>query len=113
MIPKQFRQGTPLAPDQLFSAGYRDGRNGRAPLSEFQNNTDYLKGYVEGCRSLPDDTTLINFCQMPSLDSALQSIQLWEQDREQFGFGRVALGFRSDYWIVLVSKDLHDAALPF
>lgn len=95
MIPRHSRQGTPLAPDQIFSAGFRDGMNRRIPHPQFQDNFHYLKGYAEGCCSIPNNPTLIAFCQMPSLDSALQSIQHWEQDRERFGFGTVALGYRN------------------
>ncbi len=113
MIPRHSRQGTPLAPDQIFSAGFRDGMYRRAPHPQFQNNSDYLKGYAEGSCSILDNTTLINFCSMPSLDSALQSFRLWEKDRDRFGFGSVALGYRNGHWLVLVSKDLHDTALPF
>ncbi|MBM0744987.1 hypothetical protein JOY44_26060 (plasmid) [Phormidium sp. CLA17] len=113
MIPRHTRHGTSLAPNQIFSAGFRDGMNHRVPHAEFQDNLHYLKGYAEGCCSSPASPTLIAFCQMPSLDSALQSIQHWEQDRERFGFGTVALGYRHSLWIVLVSKDLHDIALPF
>ena len=113
MIPRHSRQGTALAPDQIFNAGFRDGMNRRIPHPQFQDNLHYLKGYAEGCCSASDSPTLIAFCQMPSLDFALQSIQHWEQYRERFGFGTVALGYRNNSWIVLVSKDLHDAALPF
>lgn len=87
--------------------------NRRVPHSQFQNNLHYLKGYVEGCRSIPDHSTLVAFCRTHSLDLALQSIQLWEQDRERFGIGSVALSYQNGLWIVLVSKDLHDLALPF
>jgi hypothetical protein len=113
MIPRHPRQGTPLAPDQIFSAGYRDGMHSRAPHPHFQHNLDYLKGYVEGCRATPDRHALINFWQSRSLDSALQAIQLWEKDRERFGMGTVALAYHNDWWLVLVSKALHDQALPF
>jgi hypothetical protein len=113
MIPRYSWRGTPLAPDQIFSAGFRDGMNRRVPHPQFQDNLHYLKGYVEGCRSITPNPELIAFCQMPSLDSALRSISLWEKDRERFGFGTVALGYCNRWWTVLVSKDLHDAALPF
>ena len=113
MIPRHLRQGTPLAPDQIFSAGYRDGVNHRAPHPQFQTNLHYLKGYAEGCHSIPNRPTLLAFQQSASLNTALQSIASWEQDQARFGFGRVALGYHNSYWIVLVSKDLHDAALPF
>ena len=113
MISRHTRRDTPLAPDQLFSAGYRDGVSRRVPHRQFQDNLHYLKGYTEGCRPISSTPTLIAFCQMPSLDAALQSITAWERDRDRFGFGSVALGYRNRWWIVLVSKDLHDAALPF
>jgi hypothetical protein len=113
MIPKHSRRKFYLAPDQLFSAGYRDGTNRRAPHSQFQNNHHYLKGYAEGCRSLPDEPTLVAFSKSESLDTALQSLHCWEQDQTHFGFGTVALSYVEAQWIVLVSKDLHDAALPF
>lgn len=87
--------------------------NHRVPHPQFQANSHYLKGYVEGCRSIPNSPILVAFCRSSSLDSALLSIQLWERDRERFGFGSVALGYRNGWWIVLVSKDLHDRALPF
>ena len=113
MIPRHLRQGTPLAPDQIFSAGYRDGVNRRVPHPQFQTNLHYLKGYAEGCRSVPTCRTPIAFTRSVSLESALQLIASWEQDRERFGLGNVALGYRDGWWIVLVSKDLQDVALPF
>ncbi len=61
----------------------------------------------------PPPPELIPFFQRSTLDSALQSLQLWERDRLHFGFGFVALGYRNGWWTVLVSKDLLDAALPF
>ncbi|MBD1822908.1 hypothetical protein H6F51_10450 [Cyanobacteria bacterium FACHB-DQ100] len=113
MIPRHLRQVTSPAPDQLFSAGYRDGLNRRVPHPQFQTNPHYLKGYVEGCRSTPPCPSLIAFTRSPSLDSAFLSIVSWERDQERFGFGSVALSYGDGLWIVLVSKDLHDAALPF
>jgi hypothetical protein len=113
MIPRHYRQGTPLAPDQIFSAGYRDGANHRVPHLQFQTNLHYLKGYAEGCRSVLTYPTLIAFTRSASLESGLQLIASWERDRDRFGFGRVALAYDNGWWIVLVSKDLHDAALPF
>lgn len=113
MIPRDSWRNKSLVPDQLFSAGFRDGMNHRVPHPQFQNNIHYLKGYVEGCRSVSDSSTMIAFCQSSSLDSALQSIHLWELDQARLGIGSVALSYRNGYWVVLVSKDLHDAALPF
>jgi len=113
MIPRDSRRNKPLAPDQLFSAGFRDGMNRRVPHPQFENNIHYLKGYTEGCRSIPAYSAMITFCQHSSLHSALQSIRLWEQDQARLGFGRIALSYRSGYWVVLVSQDLHNAALPF
>jgi hypothetical protein len=113
MIPRHLRQGTPLAPDQLFSAGYRDGMNRRVPHLQFQTNLHYLKGYAEGGRSIPTYPTLIAFTRRASLDSALRSIAAWEKEQERFGFGNVALSYCNGWWTVLVSKDLQDVALPF
>ncbi|MBD2024195.1 hypothetical protein [Leptolyngbya sp. FACHB-711] len=113
MIPNSSWQGTPLAPDQLFSAGFRDGMNARAPHPQFQDNTHYLKGYAEGCRSTTENPELTAFCRISDLTTALHSVHRWEQDRERLGFGKVALGYRDRYWIVLVTKDLHDAVMPF
>jgi hypothetical protein len=113
MIPRDSRRNKPLAPDQIFSAGYRDGMNGRAPHPQFQNHLHYLKGYAEGCRSIPDTPAFVFFFQSSSLNAALQSIQLWERDQERLGLGKVALSYRNGYWVVLVTKDLHDVALPF
>ena len=87
--------------------------NRRVPHPQFQTNLHYLKGYAEGCRSVPVGSTLIAFTRSVSLDSALQLIASWEHDRERFGFGSVALSYCRGWWTVLVSKDLHDAALPF
>ncbi len=112
MIPRP-RQGTPLAPDQIFSAGYRDGLNQRVPHLQFQTNIHYLKGYAEGCRSIPVCASLIRFTRSNKLDHALQSIASWEKDQERLGLGSVALSYHNNDWIVLVSKDLHDAVLPF
>jgi len=106
MIPRDSRRNKPLAPDQIFSAGFRDGMNRRVPHPQFQNNTHYLKGYVEGCRSVGDSSEMVAFWQSSSLDSALQSIRVWEQDQARLGIGSVALSYR-------ISQDLHDAALPF
>ncbi|MGG6298284.1 hypothetical protein ACQ4M4_28295 [Leptolyngbya sp. AN02str] len=47
------------------------------------------------------------------MDAALQSLHCWEQDQSCFGFGTVSLSYVEAQWIVLISKDLHDAALPF
>jgi hypothetical protein len=113
MIPRHSWQGTPLAPDQIFSAGYRDGLNQRAPHPQFQTNIHYLKGYAEGCRSIPVCSSLIRFTRSTMLDNAIQSIASWEKDQERFGLGSVALSYHDSYWVVLVSKDLHDAVLPF
>lgn len=113
MIPRDSWRNNPLAPDQIFSAGFRDGMNRRVPHPLFQDSIHYLKGYADGCRSYPDSPALIAFCQTLSLDAALQSIEFWQQDQERFGRGTVALGYRDRYWLVLVSKDLHDWALPF
>jgi hypothetical protein len=113
MIPRDSWRNKPLAPDQIFSAGYRDGMNGRAPHPQFQTNVHYLKGYAEGCRSIPDPPTFVAFLQSTSLTAALQSIQLWERDQERLGMGKVALSYRNGYWTVLVTQDLHDLALPF
>ncbi|MBD1842610.1 hypothetical protein H6F89_04125 [Cyanobacteria bacterium FACHB-63] len=113
MIPRHLRRVTFPAPDQLFSAGYRDGLHRRVPHPQFQTNPHYLKGYVEACRSAPPCPSLIAFTRSLSLDSALLSIASWEKDQERFGFGSVALSYGNGGWIVLVSKDLHDAALPF
>jgi hypothetical protein len=113
MIPRQPRHSKPLAPDQIFSAGFRDGMNHRPPHPQFQDTLHYLKGYAEGCRSVADRPTFVAFCRSASLDTALQSFHLWEKDRERLGFGSVAISFCTGWWIVLVSQDLHDAALPF
>ncbi|MBD2153100.1 hypothetical protein [Leptolyngbya sp. FACHB-16] len=113
MIPRDSRRNKPLAPDQIFSAGFRDGTNRRALHPQFQNNIHYLKGYAEGCRPVSESSLMIAFCQSSSLDSALQSIHVWEQDQSRLGIGSVALGYRTGYWVVLVTQDLHNAALPF
>jgi hypothetical protein len=44
MIPRDSWRNNPLAPDQIFSAGFRDGMNARAPHPQFQSNVHYLKG---------------------------------------------------------------------
>ena len=67
MIPNSSWQGTPLAPDQLFSAGFRDGMNGRATHPQFQDNTHYLKGYAEGCRSTTENPELTPFTEFLTL----------------------------------------------
>jgi hypothetical protein len=113
MIPRDSWRNNSLAPDQIFSAGFRDGMNARAAHPQFQSNVHYLKGYIEGCRSRPDTPPFIAFSQSQNLDTALQSIEFWERDQKRFGFGKVALGFRCRFWVVLVTQDLHDAALPF
>ncbi len=87
--------------------------NRRVPHPQFQTNLHYLKGYTEGCRSVPTYPTLIAFTRSASLDSALHLIATWEQNQERLGLGSVALSHRSGWWIVLVSQDLQDAALPF
>ena len=114
MIPKHPRRDMPLAPDQIFSAGYRDGMSHKAPNRQFQNHVTYLKGYAEGYQSSTSETaSLMVFWRSRCLVTALHGIEQWEKDRARFGFGAVALSYRSGYWAVLVSQDLHDAALPF
>lgn len=154
MLSRFPRRNLNVAPDQIFSAGFRDGMNRRAYHPQFCHNSTYLQGYSEGCRSIPDTYThatqtrpncstykqdkerlnatitsrsiqrsarkagqagseLILFSRRSTLDSALQAMWIWEQDQKRFGFGTVALGYRNGWWLVLVSKDMHDLALPF
>ena len=152
MLSRFPRRNLNIAPDQIFSAGFRDGMNRRAHHPQFCHNSTYLQGYAEGCRSLPDScnaevrlscptfqqneqqlnatigsrsiqrsaqkagqaaSELIPFSRCSTLDSALQAMWIWEQDQKHFGFGTVALGYHNGWWLVLVSKDLHDLALPF
>ncbi|MEP1080007.1 hypothetical protein NDI52_32085 [Leptolyngbya sp. PL-A3] len=113
MIPRDSWRGSSLAPDQLFSAGFRDGMNRRIPHFQFQGNIHYLKGYAEGYCSIADGSKMTAFYQSSSLDSALEAIKTWEQDQARLGLGSVALSYRTGYWVVMVSQDLQDAALPF
>lgn len=48
-----------------------------------------------------------------SLDGALYSYRWWEYSQTALGFGTIALSFDGRHWLVLVSQDLLDAALPF
>jgi hypothetical protein len=48
-----------------------------------------------------------------SLDSALYSFRWWEYSQSALGFGSIALSFDGAQWLVLVSQDLVEAALPF
>jgi hypothetical protein len=43
-----------LSPDELYSAGYRDGVALKAKHPQFCINLEYLKGYVAGYRANPD-----------------------------------------------------------
>jgi hypothetical protein len=113
MIPGEFGRGIPPAPDQIFNAGFRDGLYRRVPHVQFQNNLNYLKGYVEGCRSVSSQDTFVSCLRSSNLNTVLQCFQNWEIDQERFGIGTIALGYRGDYWIVLVSQDLYEKALPF
>ncbi|MBW4489506.1 MAG: hypothetical protein KME12_17100 [Trichocoleus desertorum ATA4-8-CV12] len=152
MLSRFPRRNPIVAPDQIFSAGFRDGINRRTHHPQFCNNSSYLQGYAEGCRSIPDScntqirfscptcqqdeqrlnatvgsrsiqrsarkvgqavSELIPFSRRSTLDSALQAMWIWEQDQKRFDFGTVALGYHNGWWLVLVSKDLHDLALPF
>jgi len=113
MIPGEFGRGIPPAPDQIFSAGFRDGLFRRVPHVQFQNNLHYLKGYVEGCRSVSSQDTFVSCLRSSNLAAILYSFRSWEIDQERFGIGTVALGYRGNYWVVLVSQDLYEKALPF
>lgn len=42
-----------VSPDQLYSAGYRDGINGRSYSPLYRETVEYLKGYVAGYRANP------------------------------------------------------------
>jgi len=61
----------------------------------------------------PFHSPLVRFCHFLTLPSALHAMQLWEDDQQRFGFGTVLLSYTDGAWVVWVSKDLHDAALPF
>ncbi|HIK15206.1 MAG TPA: hypothetical protein IGS53_07975 [Leptolyngbyaceae cyanobacterium M33_DOE_097] len=111
MIPKHPRRKAYLAPDQIFSAGFRDGMAHRPHHPRFQNHPVYLKGYVAGSCSGQDEPS--PFFEWSDLHGALRSIARWEQDQARLGFGRVALSFRDGWWIVLISEDLYQAALHF
>lgn len=113
MLPADNGRSLPPAPDQIFSAGFRDGLFCRVPHVQYQNNLHYLKGYVEGCRSVSSQDTFVAFLQSSDLSTVLRSFRSWEIDQERFGIGTVALGYRGDYWVVLVSQDLYEKALPF
>lgn len=116
MIPKHSRRKAYLAPDQIFDAGFRDGLAHRPHHPQFQSHPEYLKGYTAGCCSIEDEPSpkipapLSPFFQCSDLDEALRSIARWEQDQARLGFGKVALSFKDGWWIVLISKDLYQAA---
>ncbi|MDX2244789.1 MAG: hypothetical protein NW224_29285 [Leptolyngbyaceae cyanobacterium bins.302] len=119
MIPKHPRRKAYLAPDQIFSAGFRDGMAHRPHHPQFQNHPEYLKGYTAGSCSKQEEpppktpAPLSPFFEWSDLDGALRSIARWEQDQTQLGFGRVALSFKDGWWVVLISEDLYQAALYF
>ena len=73
----------------------------------------YLKGHIEGCRSVSSQDTFVSRLQRSNLAAILYSFRSWEIDQERFGIGTVALGYRGNYWVVLVSQDLYAKALPF
>lgn len=56
---------------------------------------------------------IVPFHKREFLKAALESLQLWEEDQQRYGIGFVALSFHNGYWLVLVSQDLIEAALPF
>lgn len=124
MIPKHSRRKAYLAPDQIFSAGFRAGQTHQNLHPQFRHHPQYLKGYAQGYRaaksgakseetSVKPPAPLVSFFSWSDLDGALHSIQRWEADQAQLGFGTVALGFNNGWWLVLISEDLYDAVLPF
>jgi hypothetical protein len=119
MIPKHPRHKAYLAPDQIFSAGFRDGMAHRPHHPQFQNHPEYIKGYTAGSCSKQEESSpktpapLSPFFEWSDLDGALRSIARWEQDQARLGFGRVALSFKDGCWVVLISEDLYQAALHF
>ncbi|MBD2073930.1 hypothetical protein H6F86_08510 [Phormidium sp. FACHB-592] len=58
-------------------------------------------------------TALILFHKHDSLDGALYSFRWWEYSQSVLGFGTIALSFDGYHWLVLVSADLIEKALPF
>lgn len=119
MIPKHPRRRAALAPDQIFSAGFRDGRAHRPLHPQFQHYPAYLRGYATGSHSRAEEPSpeasapLTPFFRWSNLDGALYSLARWEADQTRLGVGRVALSFHDGWWVVLISEDLYQAALPF
>jgi hypothetical protein len=119
MIPKHPRRKIILAPDQIFTAGFRDGLAHRPPHPQFHDHPQYCKGYAAGSGSQQNEplsnpsAPLTPFFAWSDLDGALRSLARWEQDQAQFGFGRVTLSFRNGWWVVLISEDLYQAVLHF
>ena len=58
-------------------------------------------------------TALILFHKRDSLDGALYSFRWWKYSQSVSGFGTIALSFDGQHWLVLVSADLIEKALPF
>jgi len=50
MILTNSRRDFRVAPDQFFSAGFRDGMSDRPLHPQFCNHPDYLNGYLAGYR---------------------------------------------------------------
>lgn len=53
MIAQLPKTATHPSPDQLYSAGYRDGQRSRKN-SQFATNSAYLDGFIAGYRSRED-----------------------------------------------------------
>lgn len=53
MIAAVKPQTETLAPDELYSWGYRDGRAGKFPNMTMRNNKHYVQGHIAGERDNP------------------------------------------------------------